>query len=48
MPSTAKSSDNYKHDLLTEQELTIISPVRQTKYKTRKCWTQQNEHKYKG
>jgi len=34
--------------LLTQQELTIISPVRPTKYKTCKCRTQQNEHKYKG
>jgi len=48
LPSTAKSSDDYKQDLLPEQELTITSPVRQTKYKTRKCRAQQNEHKYKG
>jgi hypothetical protein len=48
LPSTAKSSDNYEQNLLTEQKLTIISPVKQTKYKTRKCRTQQNEHKYKG
>lgn len=40
-------SDNLKYDLLNQQELTIISPVRQTKKETGKCGKQENEHKYK-